>query len=136
MRGVSKALGDKKILILDTLGELRDFYGISDIAFVGGALHYRSRDKGGHNLMEPAILGIPVIFGPHNYSFEEVGNNLIDAGGGYKVYDVKSLKKAFTRLVNDDKLRLDSGKRAKEVVLEGQGASQANFRILKGMNLL
>ena len=136
MGGVSKALGDKKILILDTLGELRDFYGISDIAFVGGALHYRSRDKGGHNLMEPAILGIPVIFGPHNHSFEEVGNNLIDAGGGYKVYDVKSLKKAFTRLVNDDKLRLDSGKRAKEVVLEGQGASQANFRILKGMNLL
>ena len=123
-------------MIIDTLGELRDFYGISDIAFIGGALYYRFSDKGGHNLMEPAILGVPVIFGPHNYSFEEVGNNLIDVGAGYKVYDSNDLKAALTKLSDDDRFRLESGRMARKVILAGQGATIDNYELLEKMDLL
>ena len=133
---LSNKLDRTSILIIDTLGELRDFYGISDIAFIGGALYYRFSDKGGHNLMEPAILGVPVIFGPHNYSFEEVGNNLIDVGAGYKVYDSRDLKIALTKLSDDDRFRLESGRMARKVILEGQGATKDNYELLERMDLL
>tara|TARA_B100001250_G_scaffold414601_1_gene454409 strand:- start:13555 stop:14835 length:1281 start_codon:yes stop_codon:yes gene_type:complete len=132
----SNKLDRANILIIDTLGELRDFYGISDIAFIGGALYYRFSDKGGHNLMEPAILGVPVIFGPHNYSFEEVGNNLIDVGAGYKVYDSNDLKAALTKLSDDDRFRLESGRMARKVILAGQGATIDNYELLEKMDLL
>jgi 3-deoxy-D-manno-octulosonic-acid transferase len=51
-------------LVVDTVGELGRLYAAADLAFVGGSLFFRGSNKGGHNLMEPAILAVPVVFGP------------------------------------------------------------------------
>ena len=61
--GGEEAPGAGGVLIVDTLGELRALYAAADIAFVGGSLFSRGRERGGHNLMEPAISGVPVLFG-------------------------------------------------------------------------
>ena len=55
-----EAPGSEGILVVDTVGQLRSLYAIADIAFVGGSLFYRGKRKGGHNLMDPASLGVPV----------------------------------------------------------------------------
>jgi 3-deoxy-D-manno-octulosonic-acid transferase len=66
-----------KILLGDTMGELLAFCGACDIAFVGGSLV----PVGGHNLIEPAAWGIPILTGPHLFNFAEVANKLDEAGG-------------------------------------------------------
>ncbi len=57
-----------EVLLLDTLGELMTFYAIADVAFVGGSLV----PIGGHNLLEPAALGLPILTGPHNFNGEDI----------------------------------------------------------------
>jgi len=61
------------VLLVDTLGELLDFYAASDVAFVGGSLV----PVGGHNLLEPAALGLPILTGPHNFNSEDIARLLI-----------------------------------------------------------
>ena len=64
---------DCEVLLLDTLGELLDFYAAADVAFVGGSLVA----VGGHNLLEPAALGVPILTGPHNFNSEDIARLLI-----------------------------------------------------------
>ena len=61
--GGRRAVAEAEILLLDTLGELLDFYAAGDVAFVGGSLV----PIGGHNLLEPAALGLPILTGPNNF---------------------------------------------------------------------
>ena len=70
------------MLVVDTVGELGSLYAVADIAFVGGSLFFRGANKGGHNLMEPAILSVPVLFGPYNFSFKETVEDLLGGGRG------------------------------------------------------
>jgi 3-deoxy-D-manno-octulosonic-acid transferase len=67
----------RSVLLVDTIGDLKRYYAMSDVAYVGGSLHFRGSNKGGHNLMEPAILGIAPMFGPYNFSFQETVRALI-----------------------------------------------------------
>ena len=67
-----------RVLILDTMGELRKLYGIACVSFVGGSL----LPFGGHNLLEPASFGCPVLFGPHTQDFDLMSELLVEAGGG------------------------------------------------------
>jgi 3-deoxy-D-manno-octulosonic-acid transferase len=122
--------GAGPIVVVDTLGELRRFYAAADIAFVGGSLYFRGSNKGGHNLMEPAILGLPVLFGPYNFSFSETVADLLVADGGIMVHDRDELGAALTSLVGSRAMRVDMGHRAQRVVIEGRGASDRNFRLL------
>lgn len=122
--------GGKGILIVDTVGELRGLYAIADVAFVGGSLFYRGSNKGGHNLMEPAILGVPVVFGPHHYSFQDTARELVEAGGGFEVGGTKALVEVLRRLVEDESERRASGRRAAAVIRAGQGATRRNFELL------
>lgn len=69
------------LLLLDTLGELRTFYGTADIAFVGGSLV----PIGGHNVLEPAVAEIPVLFGPHMRNFRAIAQQITDSGGALQV---------------------------------------------------
>ena len=119
------------MLIVDTLGELGRLYAAADIAFVGGSLYYRGANKGGHNLMEPAILGLPVLFGPYNYSFKEIVEDLLAVDGGVLVRDENELGAALAALVDDREHRLAIGRRGRDVVLRGQGATARNFALLK-----
>src|SRR5690606_36116971 len=63
------------VFVIDTLGELQRFYACADMAFVGGSL----QDVGGHNLLEPAAVGVPVVTGPHLHNFTDIADRMQSA---------------------------------------------------------
>ena len=128
--GGGRSLGPKGILIVDTVGELSDLYALADIVFIGGSLFYRGGNKGGHNLMEPAILGLPILFGPYNISFKETVDALLDANAGLMVCDAIELSNALGSLLDNSENRRKMGARAYEVIMNHQGATERNYTLL------
>ena len=120
-----------RVLVVDTMGELKRFYAMADIAYVGGSLHFRSSNKGGHNLMEPAVLGLAVLFGPHNYSFRDTVRDLLAAQAGVLVHDQDELQASLGRLLDDPQSRRDMGQRARRVVMDNRGAARKNLLLLR-----
>lgn len=106
------------VLILNTIGELGRVYGIGEISFVGGSLV----PIGGHNLLEPASFGQPVLFGPHTHNFVLMSQLLLEAGGGLRITDVQDLIKTMTDLLSDPKKRHQMGRRAMRFVEMNRGA--------------
>ena len=128
--GSAAAPGSSGVLVVDTVGELGRLYAIADLAFVGGSLFYRGANKGGHNLMEPAIFGVPVLFGPYNFSFKETVDDLLAADAGLLVRDAAELRAAVVALVADRDGRRALGQRAQRVVDLGRGATARNYALL------
>jgi 3-deoxy-D-manno-octulosonic-acid transferase len=124
------AAAAEDVVIVDTVGDLKSMYALSDIAYVGGSLHFRGANKGGHNLMEPAINGVPVVFGPFNFSFEDTVQDLLAADAGIKVGTPNELTDALDGLLSNPDGRRAMGQRARRVVLEGQGATDRNYALL------
>jgi 3-deoxy-D-manno-octulosonic-acid transferase len=118
------------VLVVDTVGDLGRLYSTADIAFVGGSLFFRGSNKGGHNLMEPAIRGVATLFGPYNFSFKETVKDLLCADAGVEVADSSELRRALERLVADPARRAALGQRARQVVLHGRGATERNYALL------
>lgn len=100
------------VMLLDTLGELLDFYAISEIAFVGGTL----APYGGHNLIEPALFGIPVLFGPYVSNVLDIAKGLIRNGGAFMVKDKNDLAEKIIELLTHHEARKLAGKRAEHFV--------------------
>jgi 3-deoxy-D-manno-octulosonic-acid transferase len=107
-----------QVFILDTLGELIYYYALSRLAFVGGSLVR----IGGHNMLEPASLGIPVIYGPYFYNFYEIGRLLQKAGAARVINDPCELANEVIRLLSNEKLRHDAGQCGRQVVEENRGS--------------
>ncbi len=125
-------LGDPlRVLIVDTIGELKKFYAMSDIAYVGGSLLYRGSNKGGHNLMEPAILGLTVMFGPCNYSFRDTVRDLLESRAGLLVHDRGEIHSSLKGLLDDPVFAADMGDKARQVILNNRGATDKNFALLE-----
>ena len=118
-----------QVLLLDTLGELQLFYGCADLAFVGGSLV----PAGGHNMLEPAILGIPVITGPHVTNFQEITSLLERAEAVCMVRDTDELAEKVTLLLNDSKLRCLFGENARKMVIENRGGADTTIEIIKSV---
>jgi len=116
------------VLILDTLGELERIYGIAKISFVGGSL----APIGGHNLLEPASFGKPVLFGPHTHNFFLMSQLLVEAGGGKRVKDEEDLFKTMKELLTDPERSNDMGRHAKEFVELSRGALERVMEHVKG----
>jgi 3-deoxy-D-manno-octulosonic-acid transferase len=131
--GGAEAPGRRGVLVVDTVGELSRMYSAADLAFVGGSLFFRGANKGGHNLMEPAILGVPVLFGPYNFSFKETVEDLLAADAGRLVRDASELTRAVVDLAADRDARRALGARAQHVVEEGRGATARNYALLAGL---
>jgi 3-deoxy-D-manno-octulosonic-acid transferase len=106
------------VLLVDTLGELQMLYAASDVAFVGGSLV----PVGGHNLLEPASLGVAVLAGPHLGNTLEVAERLRAAGALGIVHDARELAESVEGLLDDPAGRADMGRRALEVVAGSRGA--------------
>jgi 3-deoxy-D-manno-octulosonic-acid transferase len=124
------APGKGGVLVVDTVGELSRLYAAADLAFVGGSLFFRGANKGGHNLMEPAVLGVPVLFGPYNFSFKETVDDLLAADAGRLVQDAAELRTAVVALAGDGDARRALGLRAQRVVASGRGATERNYALL------
>jgi 3-deoxy-D-manno-octulosonic-acid transferase len=128
--GAAAPPGRNGVLLVDTVGELGRLYGMADLAFVGGSLFFRGANKGGHNLMEPAILGVPVLFGPYNFSFKETVDDLLAADAGTLVHDAAELRERVVALAGDPAARRALGQRAQRVVEQGRGATARNYALL------
>jgi 3-deoxy-D-manno-octulosonic-acid transferase len=106
------------VLILDTIGELARVYGVGTVAFVGGSLV----PGGGHNLLEPAAHGCPVLFGPHMFNFTSMAEALVRCGGGRRVGDGEALLEAVRNLLSSREERDRMGRLARRFVHENRGA--------------
>ena len=118
-----------QVLLGDTMGELLRYFGACDVAFVGGSLV----PVGGHNMIEPAAWGVPVICGPHLYNFAAVSAMLCDAGGMAVVEDAEQLAKQLALWLGDDEERRAAGARAREVAAENSGALQKLVREVEAL---
>jgi len=106
------------VLILNTIGELGRIYGIGKVSFVGGSLVA----QGGHNPLEPASFGHPVLFGPHMEDFVLMTQLLVESGGGQEVSDSDDLFKAVKKILMDPALCDDMGRKAAAYVETNKGA--------------
>lgn len=109
---------DTEVFIGDSMGELPVFYAAADIAFVGGSLV----QVGGHNLLEPAALGKPVLSGPYTYNAEDIARLLQDAGAARIVTDADELGEAVINLLGDPGERQRIGALGRAVVDSNRGA--------------
>ena len=106
------------VFIGDTMGELTLFYAASDVAFVGGSLVHH----GGHNMLEPAALGIPVVTGPHVFNFAEITELLLKAGACEKVESTAELTGTVSRWLGDANERHRIGQQGRLTVEKNRGA--------------
>ena len=109
---------DTDIFLGDTMGEMPLFYAASDVAFVGGSFV----PVGGHNLLEPAALGLPVLTGPQLFNFVAISDMLVSAKGATIVQNENELKERVALLLENSQLRQSQGHLAKTVVEENKGA--------------
>lgn len=130
-RSRAEISADMDILLGDTMGELMLLFGASDIAFVGGSLV----PNGGHNFIEPAAWGLPLLSGEHLFNFAEVSALLHAADGLAIVHSSDELAASVYELVVDAKLRKCKGENALRVAVENRGALDKTFahinRVLK-----
>lgn len=111
------------IVLLDSLGELRRVYGVADLAFVGGSLV----DWGGHNPLEPALLGVPVATGPYMSSVNDVVAAFDESGCRVVIENRASIEDLVTRVVERDRSLQEMGARARAIALRFTGAADAVF---------
>jgi len=121
--------GKPSVIILDTMGELRAAYRLASVAFVGATL----TSTGGHNILEPAGAGIPVVFGPHIENIRNYAEDLLENGGGFGISSADELGGALAKLAADESLRSSSGRSALEVVRKAQGAAERCADIIAGL---
>lgn len=120
--------GDQ-LLLGDTMGELLFLYALADVAFVGGSLV----PNGGHNLLEPAALGLPVLSGPHLFNFLEIAAQLREAGALAEVADGEALAEQLRQLLESDAKRQSMGEAGYSVIKANQGALE---QLLGGLERL
>ena len=118
---------ETSIYVGDTMGELPLLYAASDVAFVGGSLVA----SGGHNLLEPAALGIPVVTGPQVSNFIEICSLLVDAGAAVQVADTDELQQVVSRWLGDANERHRVGQLGRDVVEKNRGALQAVMAMIE-----
>lgn len=116
----------REVLLVDTLGELSSLYPYGDVVFVGGSLV----PMGGQNMLEPALCGKPLLFGPHVENFREAARILTEGGGALIVKNSDELGQTVIKLLNDPPLRTSMGYRAKASVIAHSGAAEKTINAL------
>ena len=117
----------KEIILIDTVGDLENIYALSDYVFVGKSLV----PSGGQNMMEPAGLGKPVIFGPHVFNFKEEVDMLLGNDAAKMVETENELCEAIEFFIKNPEAAKEMGLRAQEVVSEKRGATEKNMDIIR-----
>jgi 3-deoxy-D-manno-octulosonic-acid transferase len=114
------------VIVLDTIGELAQVYQIATAVFVGGSLV----DTGGHNILEPAVYGKPIVFGPHMHNFKEIAAAFIAQDAAVQVSGVRELEDALLTLLTDPVRRARLGAAARALVESNRGAKDKCLAII------
>ena len=114
------------VVVLDTIGELATVYQIGTIVFVGGSLVA----TGGHNVLEPAVFGKPIVFGPHMSNFAEIADAFVTNGAGVQVAGEQDLDETFLSLMSDPVRRARLGAAARALVEANRGANEKSVTVL------
>ncbi|WP_426415771.1 lipid IV(A) 3-deoxy-D-manno-octulosonic acid transferase [Aestuariirhabdus sp. LZHN29] len=120
-----QVVGDTRVVLADTMGEMLAFLGAADVAFIGGSLV----PTGGHNMLEASALGVPVVSGPHLFNFKEISDQLLAAGAMLVVNDAAELSVKLGVLLGDEPERQRMGAAGIEVVEKNKGALQRQLEI-------
>ena len=107
-----------QVVLVDSVGELAAFYASADVAFVGGSLV----PIGGHNLLEPAALGLPVQTGPYQSNGQDIARLMLQQGAALQVADRHELAAALTRLLADAAERQRIGAIGRHIVESNRGS--------------
>ncbi len=118
---------DTQCFVVDTLGELLRFYATADVAFVGGSLV----PIGGHNVLEPAAVSVPIIVGPQTFNFADITASLLDAGAALQISDGEDLGSAVIRLLADNTWRQQVGRAARTAFEQEQGGVMRTVAIIE-----
>src|SRR6202042_440249 len=116
-------------ILLDTIGDLAAVYELADVAFVGGSLVR----KGGHNPLEPAQFGVPVVMGPSYENFREVVERMRQADGIEIVKSAEELEPGLVRLLKSHESAAAIGERGRKVFDAQAGATSRTVRALMAM---
>ena len=122
----SDAGDDAEIILGDTMGELMAFYGACDFAFVGGSLV----PTGGHNIIEPAAWGLPILTGPHLFNFTEASRLLLEADAMRVCDNADSLAQQCVELINNQPRRETMGSAAHKVAETNRGALDRLLKVI------
>jgi len=115
--------------VVDTMGELLRYYAAADAAFVGGSLV----PIGGHNVLEPAALSVPVVVGPNTFNFAEITETLLAGGAALRVIQPERLGQALLGLLADPAERQRRGQAARAVFEREQGAVERNMALIESV---
>ena len=114
----------KVIFVLDTLGELGYLYSFATVVFIGGSLIKR----GGHNIVEPAIFGKPILFGHYMFNFTDMAKSFIENKAAIEVRKKEELFSEFSKILSDKKKREMLGANARDLIIKSKGAISNNVR--------
>ncbi|GIX02900.1 MAG: hypothetical protein KatS3mg112_1837 [Thermogutta sp.] len=115
------------VILVDTVGELSAWWGLADIAFVGGSFG----NRGGQNMLEPAGYGAAVSFGPNTWNFRDIVKALLEAEAAVVVHDARELEAFVRRCLEQPDYARSLGQRAQNLVLSHRGAALKTFEILR-----
>jgi 3-deoxy-D-manno-octulosonic-acid transferase len=118
---------DTPVLLADTVGELAALYASADVAFVGGSL----AAIGGHNLLEPAALGLPVLTGPSFFNNREIAQLLLDRGAALQVDNAQALAVVLNRLLDDRQERQRIGSIGRQIVAANRGSVERLLALIE-----
>lgn len=117
------------VVILDTVGELAQLFQIATVVFVGGSLV----DKGGHNILEPAVHGKPIVFGPYMQNFKEIAESFTKSQAGIQLAATEQLSDVFVRLAGDPQERARLGQAARALLEANRGAKPATLEAIEAL---
>ncbi|WP_067518911.1 lipid IV(A) 3-deoxy-D-manno-octulosonic acid transferase [Endozoicomonas ascidiicola] len=117
---------ETRVILGDTMGEMMKLFAASDIAFVGGSLVA----TGGHNMLEPAALGLPVLSGPHIFNFEEISQSLVEAGGMKLVSGSEDLANSVVALLNNPSICEEMANNGSQFVKQNTGALHKTMALI------
>jgi len=117
------------VIVLDSIGELAQLYQVATTVFVGGSLI----DHGGHNILEPAVFGKPIVFGPHMQNFREIAETFVANGAAIQVASERELDDAILGLVRDPVHRASLGAAARALVEANRGAKEKTIAVISDL---
>jgi 3-deoxy-D-manno-octulosonic-acid transferase len=118
-----------EVVVLDTIGELATVYQLGTVVFVGGSLV----PTGGHNILEPAVYGKPIVFGSHMQNFSEIATAVVANGAGVQVDGEGALEAEVLALMTDPVRRARLGAAARALVEANHGAKEKTLEVIDGL---